>query len=89
MKLSTKVSSKLTQEKLQQKCENLTNIQQPNEPLGLSTYATRAPNSSLKIGEAWIPKLKIDNIYTPLAQLPLWCIDVAACALRFLKENSK
>jgi len=88
MKLSTTVSSKLSREKLQQKCEDLTNIKQPNEALGLYTYTTRAPNISLKI-EAWLPKLEIDNNYPPLARSPLWCIDVVACALSFLKENLK
>jgi len=67
----------------------LANIQQPNEVLGLSTYTTGTPNISLKIREAWLPKLDINISYPSLARLPLWCIDVAACALNFLKENSK
>ena len=71
MKLSTKVSSKLSQAKLQQKCENLTNIQQQNEALGLSTYATGASKISLKIREAWLPRLEIDDNYSSLARLPL------------------
>ena len=61
MKLSTKVSSKFSQEKLQQKCKNLTNIQQPIEALGLSIYTTGTPNSSPKIREAWLPGLEIDS----------------------------
>ena len=89
MKLSTKVSSKLSRATLQQKWKNLTNIQQPNEALGLSTYITGSPNNSLKIKEAWLPKLEIDSSYTPLAWLSLWCIDVASCAPSFLKENSE
>ena len=89
MKMSTKVSSKWSRAKLQQKCEYLTNIQQTNEALGLSTYTARAPNNSLKIREDWLPKLEIDRNYLSLARLPLWCIDVVACALSFLKENSK
>ena len=70
MKLSTKVSLKLSRAKLQQKFENLTNIQHPNEALGLSTYATEAPNSSLKIREAWLPKLEIIISHPPLHRLP-------------------
>ena len=70
MKLSTKVSSKLSRAKLQQKFENLTNFQKPNEALGLSTYTTETPNSFLKIREAWLPKLEINRSYPPLIQLP-------------------
>ena len=84
-----KVSSKLSREKLQKKCENLTSIQKTNEALGLSTYTIGASNSSLKIREAWLPKLEIDSSYTPLARLPLWCIDVAACAPSCMMENLK
>jgi len=79
----------MSRAKLQQKFENWTNFQQPNEALGLSTYTTGAPKNSLKIREAWLLKLEIDSSYPPLARLSLWCIDVAACALSFLKENSK
>ena len=71
MKLSTKVSSKLSRAKLQQKFKNLTNFQQPNEALGLSTYITESPNSFLKIREAWLPKLEIKRSYPPIARLPL------------------
>ena len=67
----------------------MTNIQQPNEALGLSTYTTKAPNNFPKIREAWLPKLEISKSYPPLAQLPLWCIDVAACALSCMMENLK
>ena len=70
MKLSTKVSSKLRRAKLQQKFENLTNFRQPNEALGLSTYTTEAPNDFLKVREDWLPKLKINISYPPLARLP-------------------
>jgi len=89
MKLSTKVSSKLSRAKLQQKFENLTKFQQPNEALGLYTYITEALNSFLKIREAWLQKLEINGSYPPLARLPLWCIDVAACAPSCMMENSK
>ena len=70
MKLSTKVSLKFSRAKLQQKFENLTNFQQPNEALGLSTYTTEASNNFLKIREAWLPKLEINISYPPLARLP-------------------
>ena len=64
MKLSPKVSSKLSREKLQQKFDL-------SEAIGLSTYTTEAPNSFLKIREAWLPKLEINISYPPLARLPL------------------
>jgi len=42
----------------------------PSEALGLYTYTNEAPNSFLKIREAWLPKLEKNISYPPLARLP-------------------
>jgi len=39
--------------------------------------------------EAWLPNLEKNRGYPPLAWLPLWCIDVAACSPSYMMENSK
>ena len=79
----------MSRAKLQQKFKNLTNFQQPNEAIGLSTYPTKAPNRFFKIRDAWLPKLEINRSYPPLARLPLWCIEVATCASSYMMENLK
>lgn len=62
-KSKLEVEQSFTIAKVQQKFD-------PSEALGLSTYTTKAPNSFLKIREAWLPKLEINISYPPLARLP-------------------
>ena len=62
-KSKLEVEQSFTIAKVQQKFD-------PSEALGLSTYTIEAPNSFLKIREAWLPKLDINKGYPPLAQQP-------------------